>query len=131
LNGSDRIKVATIMPWAVDTSWWLHAANDTGHAPRMAAMDDSELVVDAIISACIDPKEEMPVGWKAHASNVSHHIFPDVTERLSAKIAGREIKKAQPLAVTAGALHAPMAGTEKIDGGIRARLKAEDESDDR
>jgi NAD(P)-dependent dehydrogenase (short-subunit alcohol dehydrogenase family) len=131
LTGSDHIKVATIMPWAVDTPWWLHAANYTGHAPRMAAMDDPELVVDAIISACVNPKEEMPVGWKAHASNVSHHMFPDLTERLSAKIADQEVKKAQPLAATAGALHDPMAGTEKIDGGIRARMKAEDESDDR
>src|SRR5690606_25831560 len=27
------IKVATIMPWAVDTPWWIHAANYTGHKP--------------------------------------------------------------------------------------------------
>lgn len=131
LSGSDRIKVATIMPWAVDTPWWLHAANYTGHAPRMAAMDDPEIVVNAIVSACIDPKEEMPVGWKAHASNVSHHIFPDLTERLSAKIADQEVKKAQPFAASTGALHAPMAGTEKIDGGVRIRMKAEDGTGDR
>lgn len=29
---ADNIKVATIMPWAVDTPWWTHAANYTGHA---------------------------------------------------------------------------------------------------
>lgn len=126
LSGSEQIKVATIMPWAVDTPWWLHAANYSGHAPRMAAMDDPELVVDAILHACVDPNEEMPVGWKARASNISHHIFPDLTERLSADIADREVKKAQPVAHTSGAIHNPMVGTEKIDGGIRARMKAED-----
>ena len=36
--GEDDIEVGTIMPWAVDTPWWTHAANYTGHAPRMAMM---------------------------------------------------------------------------------------------
>ena len=31
----------------------------------------------------------MPVGTKAHASNLSHHPFPDLTERLSMSIADR------------------------------------------
>lgn len=126
LSGSEHIKVATIMPWAVDTPWWLHAANYSGHAPRMVAMDDPELVVQAIIHACVDPQEETPVGWKANASNLSHHIFPDLTERLSANIAAHEVQKAQPTPATAGAIHAPMTGTDKVDGGIRERMKAED-----
>ena len=74
------IKVRTIMPWAVDTPWWNHAANYTGHAPRMASMDDPSLVVDAIVEACTDPQEEQPVGWKAKAANISHNMFPDLTE---------------------------------------------------
>lgn len=51
LAGADDIKVGTIMPWAVDTPWWVHAANYTGHKPRMAMMDDPQLVVDAIVEA--------------------------------------------------------------------------------
>ncbi len=120
------IKVATIMPWAVDTPWWTHAANYTGHAPRMAQMDDPALVVEAIVNACLDPAEEMPVGWKAHASNISHHLFPDLTERLSADIAEREVNKAGPLAPTAGAIYQPMAQTATIGGGIRERMARED-----
>src|SRR5690606_15458747 len=65
LTGNDMIKVATIMPWAVDTPWWIHAANYTGHKPRMAAMDDPEIVIDKIVEACIDPREKMPDGPKA------------------------------------------------------------------
>lgn len=126
LSGSKQIKVATIMPWAVDTPWWLHAANYSGHAPRMAAMDDPELVVQAIVNAYVNPKEETPVGWKAKASKLSHHIFPDLTERLSGDIAGHEVQKAQPTPATTGAIYAPMTGTEKVDGGIRERMKAED-----
>lgn len=126
LAGNDLIKVGTIMPWAIDTPWWTHAANYSGHAPRMAAMDDPQLVVDAIVEACTDPKEEQPVGWKGKVSNASHHLFPDLTERLSADTAFRESRKAQPTANSSGSLHRPMAEGAGIDGGIRARMAAED-----
>ncbi|NYT67570.1 SDR family NAD(P)-dependent oxidoreductase [Pusillimonas noertemannii] len=129
LAGNEDIKVGTIMPWAVDTPWWTHAANYTGHEPRMLAMDDPEIVIDAIVRACVEPKEEMPVGWISHASNVSHHIFPDLTERMSANIAHREVEKASPLAPSTGAIYQPMTDTATIDGGIRARMKREDDQD--
>lgn len=124
----DRIKVATIMPWAVDTPWWTHAANYTKRQPRMAAMDDPELIVDAIVAACSNPREEMPVGPKARASYISHQIFADLTERLSADIAHREVGKAWGAQDTAGSLHQPMAEGRDMDGGIRRRMKEEDAS---
>lgn len=34
----------------------------------MAAMDDPVMVVDAIVELCLDPHEELAVGWKAKAS---------------------------------------------------------------
>ncbi|MDR5654708.1 SDR family NAD(P)-dependent oxidoreductase [Ruixingdingia sedimenti] len=122
----DRIRVGTVMPWAVDTPWWNHAANYTGHAPRMAAMDDPSLVVDAILRACTDPQEEMPVGPKARAANLSHRLFPDLTERLSSTVAHREVQKADPLAPTAGAIYTPSTAPADIGGGVRARMRAED-----
>ena len=126
LAGNDDIKVGTIMPWAVDTPWWYHAANYTGHQPRMAAMDDPQIVVDAIVEACLNPKEEQPVGWKAKGSNISHHLFPDLTERLSAKIAKSESEKATPTPITTGAIHAPMNDRLTVEGGLRERMRQED-----
>ncbi|MGE4339045.1 MAG: SDR family NAD(P)-dependent oxidoreductase [Pigmentiphaga sp.] len=126
LCGHDAIKVGTIMPWAVDTPWWTHAANYTGHAPRMAAMDDPEIVIEAIARACLEPREEQPVGPKARASNLSHRWFPDLTERLTARIADREVAKAMPVPHTTGALHEPMVEGAAVDGGIRARMAQED-----
>jgi len=117
LAGHDAIKVGTIMPWAVDTPWWTHAANYSGHAPRMAAMDEPEIVIDAIVQACTDPQEEHPVGWKAQASNVSHHIFPDLIERLSANVADSEVAKATPVRHTTGSIHAPISDGMTVDGG--------------
>ncbi|MDB6117384.1 MAG: oxidoreductase, partial [Verrucomicrobiaceae bacterium] len=108
LSGIKTISVATIMPWAVDTPWWTHAANYSGHKTRMAAMDDPGKIVDAMVRASIHPKEEVVVGWKAKASYMSHHIFPDATERLSANIAHREMLKGAPEATHSGSLHRPM-----------------------
>jgi len=126
LAGHEDIKVGTIMPWAVDTPWWTHAANYTGQAPRMAMMDDPGIVVQAIVEACLDPKEEQPVGWKAKGSNIMHHLFPDLTERMSGNVAKAEAEKAMPAPHTSGALHQPMSDGMKIDGGIRERMHAED-----
>lgn len=129
LAGDTDIRVSTIMPWAVDTPWWTHAANYTGHAPRMAAMDDPQIVVDAIVKACTDPKEQHPVGIKARAANLSHELFPSLTERLSAKTAQSEAEKAEPLPPTTGSIYEPMDEGATVGGGIRDRMKREDNSD--
>lgn len=126
LTGHEDIKVGTIMPWAVDTPWWTHAANYTGHAPRMAAMDDPQLVIDAIVGACTDPKVKQPVGAKGHMANLSHQLFPTLTERLSGKTAESEIEKADPVPHTTGAIYEPMAQGTSVGGGIRERMARED-----
>jgi len=126
LAGESDIKVGTIMPWAVDTPWWYHAANYTGHQPRMAMMDDPQIVIDAIVEACLNPQEKQPVGWKAKGSNISHHLFPDLTERLSANIAKSESDKGAPAANTAGAIHRSRDDGLKVDGGLRERMRTED-----
>lgn len=123
---ADRIRVATIMPWAVDTPWWTHAANYTGHAPRMIAMDDPSLVVEAIVKACTDPKEETPVGVKATMSDLSHHLSAELTERMTAAISKRESQKGTEVTDTEGTLFTPMEAGRTVDGGIRERMKRED-----
>lgn len=126
LAGEDDIQVGTIMPWGVDTPWWTHAANYTGHAPRMALLDDPQLVVDAIVHACLHPKEEQPVGWKAKGSDISHHLAPKLTERISAKISKAEAEKASFMPDTQGAIHESVDDGLRIDGGIRERMRQED-----
>jgi short-subunit dehydrogenase len=120
------IRVGTIMPWAIDTPWWEHAANYTGHAPRMAAMDDPSIVVDAIVEACSNPKEQQPVGPKARASDVSHHLFADLTKRLSAKLVDSEMEKGTRVAHTAGSIYEPTPTGITVEGNVRERKKIED-----
>ena len=126
LDGQERIKVATVMPWAVDTPWWEHAANYSGGTPRMAAMDDPAMVVDAIVELCLDPHEELAVGWKAKASYGSHKVTPNLAERMSADVSHKwQIEDAPPAAATAGSIYEPMAAGRKVEGGVRERMRRE------
>ncbi len=126
LAKEDGIRVGTIMPWAVDTPWWYHAANYTGRQPRMAMMDDPQIVIDAIVTACLHPVEEQPVGIKAKGFNLSHHLFPDLTERISAETSKHQSDRGGPAPVTTGAIYRPMDDGLTIEGGLRERMREED-----
>lgn len=127
LSGINTIEVATVMPWAIDTPWWEHAANYSSGTPRMAAMDDPQLVVDAIVWVSLHPQEELAVGWKGKASYASHHLLPDLTERISANTAHRwQIETAPPAPATTGTLHTPMESGREVSGGVRQRMQQED-----
>jgi short-subunit dehydrogenase len=122
------VKVATVMPWAVDTPFFQHTANYSGHADRMPLMDGPEKVVQALVWVSVHPREELPVGWKAKMADTSHHLFPDLTERLSANIHRAQLKKGTEVPPTSGSVHVPSAAGRGVEGGVRARMKAEDEA---
>jgi short-subunit dehydrogenase len=127
---SDTIQVGTVMPWAIDTPWWDHAANYTGRTARMAAMDDPAEVVDAIVQACANPRERQPVGWKARGAGVSHRLAPDLTKRVSAKIIDSESAQGDSVPATTGSIHEPTSVGTTVAGGTRERMKREDTSGD-
>lgn len=129
LGGQRHIAVTTVLPWAADTPFFNQAANYTGHAPRMALMDDPAKVVDVIVRASVYPREEVPAGWKARGAYWSHRIAPDLTERMSANIAHAEqFEKAGPAPDGSNAVHQTRVGpgTTGVDGGVRARMERED-----
>lgn len=127
LSGNKKkIKVVTVMPWAVDTPFWRHAANYSGRSPRMAAMDGPEKVVNAIIFSSLHRKRELPVGWKARGSYISHRLFPHLTERISANIAHHsQMKKAPASPETSGSVFTPMEAGRNVDDDVRKRIKEE------
>ena len=120
------IKVATVMPWAADTPFFDHAANYTGHKGRMIIPDGPEKIVDALVWVSLHPREELPVGMKAHGAVAAHWLLPDLTERISANIQRAEFAKGSPQPATPGAVHHPIPEGRGVDGGLRARMKAED-----
>lgn len=129
LSGQRGIRVTTVMPWAADTPWWKHAANYSGHVPRMAAVDDPARVVAAIVHASLHPREEVPVGWKARAGYWGHRLAPDASERFAGDVAHREqMEKAAPAPDTSGAIHAPSEAGQGVEGGWRQEIRSEDEA---
>jgi short-subunit dehydrogenase len=127
LSKIDTIKVATVMPWAADTPFFEHAANYSGGTLRMAVMDDAQKVVDAIVWVSVHLREEFPVGWKAEGSTISHHVAPNLTERLSADVSHRmQVDTTPPAPPTAGTLFQPMQSGRTVDGGVRQRMEQED-----
>ena len=127
LAGQERIAVTTVLPWAVDTPFFEHAANYTGHAPRMPLMDDPAKVVDIIVRASVHPREEVPAGWKARSAYWGHRIAPDIAERLSASVARSEqFEKGSSAPNGSNAVHQPTPGGTGVDGGVRARMERED-----
>jgi short-subunit dehydrogenase len=128
LAGLGNVKVVTVEPWAVDTPLWRHAANYSGGTPRMAALDDPQIVVDAVVWVSLHPRSELPVGWKAQAAWFWHHVFPHLTETTAANIAHRyQIETAPPAPPTKGNLFEPMPEGRGIADGVRERIRLEDE----
>jgi short-subunit dehydrogenase len=120
------VKVTTIMPWATDTPFFQHTANYSGRTARMAMMDGPEQVVRALVWASLHPREELPVGWKAQIAASAHQLFPDLTEGIAADIHRAELNKGTFVPATSGSVHHPVFEGRTVEGGIRARMKAED-----
>jgi NADP-dependent 3-hydroxy acid dehydrogenase YdfG len=73
-------------------------------------------------------KEEQPVGWKAKTGDLSHHLMPKVAERMSAKLSKAESEKASFMPDNTGAIYKSMDDGLRMDGGLRKRMKHEDEA---
>ena len=126
LNGQRNIHVATVLPWALDTPLWDHAANYTGHAARMPTMDGPEKAVNAIVRALLDPKEEITVGYKAKLAYWSHRLTPDLNEMLTGKaIEKGEIQMNPATPPTPGNLYSPVDAGQGVDANVRERLKTQ------
>jgi short-subunit dehydrogenase len=120
------VRIGTILPWAIDTPLWGNAANYTGHAARMARLDDPRTVVDAIVRACSAPRAEQAVGLKAHGSRAMRAVAPHLATRVAGDISLGEMRRGQPVPHTSGSLHEPQPGGATVDGGVRARMARED-----
>ncbi len=132
LSGEDRrIRISTILPWALDTPFWNRAGNRTGHSLRMAAMSSPRPVVDAIVRSCTHPRPWRPVGAKARLALSAARVAPDVVDRLSARIAGIEARLGAPTPHTPGAIHESTGVDATVTGGVRARMRREDASSPR
>lgn len=111
----DQIHVCTVLPMAMDTPFFEHAANYTGRESKpIPPVSDAEDVVDAIVNLIFEPKAEVAVGKGAGIFSVSDALAPGLTEQLMATNTHKyQIEDAPPAPPSSGNLHKPgMQGTE-------------------
>ena len=98
LHKMENIRVCTVMPTSMDTPFFEHAADHTGHkVVPIPPVFEPEQVIDALVSLATDPKDEVTVGGASGPGFVlMHNLFPGLTEHMMAQITDKSLKKADP-----------------------------------
>jgi short-subunit dehydrogenase len=120
LAGADRIRVVTILPWAVDTPFWANAATRAGREPRGPWLDEARPVADAIVAAAIrSPSGEVPIGPKANAAILGARLAPGLSTRIAADVIERvQMQDAPPAPDRPGNLREPSPAPSAVEGGF-------------
>jgi NAD(P)-dependent dehydrogenase (short-subunit alcohol dehydrogenase family) len=116
------IDVATILPQAVDTPIFAHAANYSGRAVRpVPPMVDPHEVARGIVRCARTPTREVTYKRAGRALELLHSFAPDLYGRIlpAAFEAGNYGRR--PMATTAGQVLAAEPGDRRVDGGWRRR----------
>lgn len=117
----DAIKVCTVMPMAMDTSFFEHAANYSGkEAVPIPPLDDAQKVIDVLVDLATNPRDESPVGMGSGINTFLHNVAPGLSEAIMSKITHTaQIEKAPPAPPTPGNLRESTAqGSEVKDPKI-------------
>jgi short-subunit dehydrogenase len=113
-----NVHVCTVLPTSMDTPFFDHAANYTGHeATPIPPVYDANDTVDVIVRLCTEPEDEVVVGSAAKFADVMHHVAPDATERVLARQTHREVEKSPPAPDTSGNVHEPLDRGTDVTGG--------------
>ncbi len=127
IGGNPNIRIASVLPWAIDTPLWDHMANYSGGTTRIYSIDSPWPAADAIVWMTIHPQKEIAVGWKAGFGVVGAQLFPGLATRVAADLEhSAQYTTAPPAAPTAGNLYQPVAAGTTVEGGTRARMQRED-----
>ena len=118
----DKIKtihVCTVMPTSMDTPFFEHAAQHTGHEVKpIPPVYDAQKVVDVIVKLATEPEAEVSVGAAGKFFTFAHQLAPGLVESMMR----RQTQKAQyqdsePQPESGGAVKKPSASGAGVGGG--------------
>lgn len=119
LEHAHDIHVCTVLPAAIDTPLFQHAANYTGRAVK--ALDPvyaPEKVARAIAALVLKPRAEIVVGKAGTVMMANHAMSPRMYEKVMARQIDRNHLQDKPAAPTEGNLFAT-SGPKAAHGGWR------------
>lgn len=115
-----RIHVCAVLPAAVDTPIFSHAANYSGRAARAPEpVYAADRVAKAIVRLACRPRRETFVGGFGPLAVFGHSLLPALAERIAARLIDWRQFSRQPVEVTSGNLHEPADNDGSINGENR------------
>lgn len=122
VNDLDNIHVCTVMPTSMDTPFFEHAADYTGHkVVPIPPVYEPEQVINTLVDLVSHPEAEVSVGGVGGASFVfMHNLVPGLTEKMMAKLTHHEQMEKAPVAGDApGSVREPMPTGAGVSGGLK------------
>lgn len=119
LADEDGIEVVTIVPQAVDTPIFEHAANYTGfHVRPIPPVITAEAVAEGILACAEDPRREVTYGRAGRLLEALYSFAPSLYRRFAHGAFVRGTTSRLPREPTSGNVLGP-AGPHRIEGGWR------------
>jgi NAD(P)-dependent dehydrogenase (short-subunit alcohol dehydrogenase family) len=117
------IHVCTVMPAAIDTPFYGHAANYSGRRPKPPGpVYPPEAVATTIASLAERPRREVYVGSVGGLTSALRRISPGLYEAIYGRVLQRDQFLDEPAPPTDGILFAPLDESTPPDGGWRERM---------
>jgi len=116
------IHVCTVMPMAMDTPWFDHASNYSGHEVQpLPPLYDPQMVIDTYVRLASNPQPEVIVGGAGKVMSALHSIVPGLVEGMMSQEAETVQFETSPREVnSSNSLHEP---TDEGTGVYGGRLK--------
>ncbi|HYG99584.1 MAG TPA: SDR family oxidoreductase [Terriglobales bacterium] len=120
-NREHDIRVCTVMPASIDTPFFHHAANHTGHPVQpIPPIYSAERVAETIVDLAHNPREEAIVGSIGKALAMQHKVAPTATDRLVARrYHSIQMEQREKAREDSGSLFKPNSRNGDISGGFK------------
>jgi short-subunit dehydrogenase len=122
-GGLRDVHVCSVLPMTIDTPFFEHAGNYSGHEIALPKpINDAQKVVDAILRLALEPENEVIVGYGGRLMNAMHTVVPGAVENLFGMATHRaQFRRMPPSELTAGALQQPLPTGTGVAGSSARR----------
>ena len=123
--GPANVRICAVLPSAIDTPLWQHAANYSGRPVKaMRPTYDAQKVAKTIVGLAARPRREVVVGNSGRLQRLTRAIAPALYDRMIRKQVDVDDFQEGSTPPTAGNVFAPVPQGTGISGGWKDRRRA-------